>query len=154
MLSGFEFQFCHFFLLNFRVPKSRVVYRLLRWDEQSANGINAKDPDSKVSVFHHVIRGSCADQNSRYISTCGSLNAVNDFKSKSKAPGDIVAIQLDKLYQDQIIDLRNPWIRHKCAVPNDIIEEKFKRKFENYARKFEEVLLIGFVPPKAITIVQ
>ena len=84
-----------------------MFYRLLRQDESIANGLCAKNIDSTTSVFVHVINGSYGPQ-SKYISTCGSLAAVDDLRSKSTQPGNIVKIDEDNLRLNdvEIIDLR------------------------------------------------
>jgi hypothetical protein len=69
---------------------------------------------------------------SKYISTCGSWEAMNSFRSNSK--GRIVKIQKDKLPSSiKIIDLsreenRNQYIDN----PRD---ENSKSKFHNFAKK-------------------
>ena len=66
-----------------------MFYRLLRQDESIANGLCAKNLDSTTSVFVHVTKGSYGPQ-SKYISTCGSPDAVAYLKGKSTKPGKIV----------------------------------------------------------------
>ena len=56
-----------------------MLYRLLRPDEKWKDGLKAKDPKSKTSVFVHVTKGSYGPQ-SKYILTCGSSDAVEDLK--------------------------------------------------------------------------
>ena len=84
-----------------------MFYRLLRQDESIKNGICAKKPDSTTSVFVHVTEGSYGPQ-SKYISTCGSSDAVAYLKDKSTKPGKIVRIDEDNLRLNdvEIIDLR------------------------------------------------
>lgn len=82
------------------------VYRLLRPDESYENDIEAKDTNSNTSVFDHVVYGSRGPE-SRYISTCGSLQALMDLKSKSRSPGDMIKIDINNLPDDiEIIDHR------------------------------------------------
>ena len=120
-----------------------MLYRLLRPDECCGDGLRAKNPNSTTSIFDHVIRGSYGTP-SKYISTCGSWEAVNSFRNKSCNPGLIVKIQIDKLPSGvAIIDLRKQENRYQYIdnVDNDLI-----CKFNNFANFYEEVLLIGIVP--------
>jgi hypothetical protein len=72
--------------------------------EQWKDGLRAKDPNSDVSVFNHVINGSSEGNNSKYIWTSRNLAAVNTFESKSTNPGQIVQISENDL-RVIIIDL-------------------------------------------------
>ena len=126
-----------------------MLYRLLRPDENWQLGLSAKKLDSKTSVFVHVTKGSYGPQ-SKYISTCGSSDAVEDLKGKSKKPGKIVKINEDKLRSSgvEIIDLR-------CEKTRDLYidagaTKESIDKFNNFANKFEEVLLVGEVPKSCL----
>lgn len=88
-------------VLYFFLPEIKrnmvCVYRLLRPDEIYANVIQAKNPNSLTSVFRHVTGGGWGPT-SRYISTCGSLQALRDFASRSmRSPADIIKIKIDTL---------------------------------------------------------
>jgi hypothetical protein len=129
-----------------------MLYRLLRPDENWQLGLWAKDPNSDVSVFNHVINGSSRAFDSIYISTFGSLSAMLKLRSKSSTPGaQIVRIVEDNLPVFDKIDLRTSGIRSGQYIlghpqyPNALIN-----KFNNYANTFEEVLLVGHVPPSHI----
>ena len=126
-----------------------MLYRLLRPDEDWQLGLSAKDPNSTKSVFDHVINGSSWGWEAKYIATCGSLNSVLTFRSKSVNPGKIVQISEDQL-QVVKIDLRTSSNRSNYYQvgfqSNELIN-----KFNNYANKFEEVLLVGDVPASHIT---
>jgi hypothetical protein len=87
------------------------------------------------------------EYDSIYISTFGSLNAMLNFRSKSMTPGaQMVQIVEDNLPVIDKIDLRTSGIRSEQYIldhpqyPNALIN-----KFNNYAKKFEEVLL-DFLP--------
>lgn len=124
------------------------VYRLLRPEEKYANGINAKDPKSTTSVFEHVLDGSWGTS-SKYISTCGSLQSLTDFASKSKNPGKIIKIKIETLPQNvKMIDLRDKPERMKYIKYTD--DTAKIRKFHNFANKFNEVLLAGHIPASCI----
>jgi hypothetical protein len=129
-----------------------MLYRLLRPGENWLLGLWAKNRTSDVSVFIHVIKGSSREYDSKYISTFGSLNAMLNFRSKSMTPGaQMVQIVEDNLPVIDKIDLRTSGIRSEQYIldhpqyPNALIN-----KFNNYAKKFEEVLLVGHVPPSHI----
>lgn len=127
------------------------VYRLLRPDESYEDDIEAKDTNSNTSVFEHVVYGSQMGQESRYISTCGSLEALMDFESKSGDPGDKIKIDINNLPDNvEIIDLRDYFERMKYIEGDD---EDEIRKFNNFANKFEEVLIAGYIPASCIQLV-
>jgi hypothetical protein len=132
-----------------------MLYRLLRPDENWENGLSAKSPFSDVSVFDHVISGSSMDFNSKYISTFGSLNAMLKFRSKSLTPGaQMVQIVEDDLPVIEKIDLRTSIIRRNQYIPDHPqFPNALINKFNNYAKKFEEVLLVGNVPKSHIQLV-
>ena len=132
-----------------------MLYRLLRPDENSQLGLWAKNPESNVSVFDHVIKGSSREFDSRYISTFGSLNAMLKFKSKCWNPdAQMVQICEDNWPVNDKIDLRTlefrsgHYICDNLEYPNALINQ-----FNNHAKKFEEVLLVGHVPPNKIQLV-
>ena len=121
------------------------VYRLLRPDEEAEDGIKAKSPGSQTTVFRHVLHGS-GNTKSKYISTCGSLSALQTFAYKSIAPGKIVKISLEDL---PYIDLRDWMTREKYVDPGSSPEDV--QRFHNFANKFEEVLIEHYIPPKNIS---
>jgi hypothetical protein len=125
-----------------------MLYRLLRPDEDWQLGVSAKDPNSTKSVFDHVINGSSWGWQSKYIATCGSLNSVLTFRSKSVNPGQIVQISEDNLPVAKI-DHRTSSNRSIHYLPGNDSNELIN-KFNNYANKFEEVLLVGDVPASHI----
>ena len=125
-----------------------MLYRLLRPDEDWQLGVSAKDPNSTKSVFDHVINGSSWGWQSKYIATCGSLNSVLTFRSNSVKPGKIVQISEDNLPVVKI-DLRTSANRSIHYLPGNDSNELIN-KFNNYANKFEEVLLVGDVPASHI----
>lgn len=123
------------------------VYRLLRPDEDYTKGISAKNTASTVTVFNHVLHGS-QGPGSKYISTCADLKALKDnFAPHSINPGKIVKIDTSML---QIIDLRQQ-LQRDPYIPSNANQESIKT-FNNYAKKFEEVLLVDSVPADYITL--
>lgn len=124
------------------------VYRLLRQDEDYTLGLYAKDPASPVSVFDHVLNGSWGSM-SKYISTCGDRNVLqNCFVLKSVKPGKVVMINTNMLQPNQITDLRQQFQRNQF-IPL-FTDQESKNKFNNFAKKFQEVLLEGYIPPNCI----
>ena len=125
-----------------------MLYRLLRRDERLMDGLDAKDPLSTTSVFDYVIKGSNGTP-SKYISTCGSWKAVNSFRSKSTDPGRIANIQKDKLPSSvEIIDLRLQENRYPYIDEDE--DTRSIGKFNNFAKKFEVVLLVVHVPKSCL----
>lgn len=124
-----------------------MLYRFLRQDEGFVNGLFAKNPDSNMSVVDHVTKGSRCEWKSQYISTCRSLDALTIFRSGGNNPmGQIVEIFEDQLPIEVIkIDLTTEANRMIHYPPN-MCNHKLIYKFNNYADKFKEVLLVGHVP--------
>ena len=122
-----------------------MLYRLLRPDEDWQLGVSPKDPNSTKSVFGHVINGSRWGWQSKYIATCGSLNSVLTFRSKSRnSTGQSVQISEDNLPVFKN-DLRK-WSNRKNHYIHDIDSNESINRFNNFTRKYDEVLLIGYVP--------
>jgi hypothetical protein len=125
-----------------------MLYRLLRPDEDWQLGLSAKFPNSTTSVFEYVSNGSWGSY-SKYISTCGSLNSVLSFRSKSRNPrAQIVQISEENLEIEKI-DLRPATNRMQFYI-NCSYSNKSINTFNNFARVFEEVLLVGHVPASHI----
>lgn len=117
------------------------LYRLLRSDENpQENGITAKLPTANVSVHDHVSGGSYAP--SQFISTSATWGAVLMFSAKSQTLHKRVAtINAEALTGTGFYDLtnepnRNYWLKDDWA--------------KNCARKFNEVLIVGGIPPSCI----
>jgi hypothetical protein len=122
-----------------------MLYRLLRQEENWELGLMANNPNSYTSVFDHVTKGSSSECRSPYISTCGSLNSVIKLKSKSKThEAQIVRISEDNLPVVKI-DLRTLSNRKHHYVPDTDSNESINR-YNCFARVYEEVLLVGYVP--------
>ena len=118
-----------------------MLYRVLRPDEKWEDGLRAKSPLSETTVYEHIISGSCGPQ-SKYISTCGSLHAVLSFILNSTNNSSIVKIWEKNLPIDKI-DLRTNENRKKYLIKGNY---DGNNKFNGFANKFEEVLLVGDVP--------
>ena len=119
------------------------LYRLLRDQENPRDiGITAEAPDAKVSVHDHVRFGSnfC----SQYISTSATWHAILIFASKKKSyPQRIAKINVAALEDEEVsfIDLTDEENRE------DLLEDE---RANNFARKFQEVLIEGAIPPECI----
>lgn len=124
-----------------------VLYRLLRPEEEKnfmTDGLSAKDVNSTVSVNDHVTNGSRGPP-SKYISCSKSEEAIMDFASKSiTQPQTIVKIQIDPDDPSiEIIDLTDRWTLDKHV---------YVESGRNFARKFDEVLIKGHIPPECISV--
>lgn len=126
------------------------VYRLLRQGEVY-NPLSAKKPVAQETVFDHVLKGSNAGFQSQFISTCADLSTVRKFASKSAAPGIIVKINISNLDQNRIIDLQQQNVRN--LYTNGETDDNIN-KFNNFAKCFKEVLLIGSIPKDSIEVVK
>ena len=120
------------------------LYRLLRSDEDPKyDGITAEEPDANVTVHDHVSFGSkyC----SQYISTSASWEAIMTFTNyKLSFPKRIAKINVDTLEEIgdvKFIDLTDEDNRI------DLLDDA---RANNFARKFEEVLIIWEIPPCCI----
>ena len=122
-----------------------MLYRLLGPEENWQDGLMAKNPNSHTSVFDHVSTGSNMGSQSPYISTCGSLNALILLRSQSMYPrAPIVQISEDNLLVVKI-DLRTASNRkNHYKLGSD--SNASINDFNNFARVYEEVLLVGYVP--------
>lgn len=123
----------------------KILYRLLRADEDPAKGLTAKDPNSDVTVDFHVSYGSNGSD-SRYISCSKTLEGITEFASHSTTfPRRIVRIELNENDPDiNIIDLTNYYKR---------IQHVFTQRGINFARKFDEVLVEGRIRAECITLI-
>lgn len=118
------------------------VYRVLRNDENPSNGLTAKNPNSKMSVEGHVVNGS-RHNGSQYISTTTDIYVAKQWAAKTG--GTIVEIDLNMLPPDAgIYDLSTDFGR-------SIYLKGFTAN--NYAKSSSEVLIKGFIPSKAVKVV-
>ena len=135
------------------------LYRLLCDDDILSDGLVAKNPnDRQLDVAEHVANGSSGGQ-SRYISTCSSLGAAQRFRGLKirkhcrykYGRKDIVEIDVGTLPEDvEIIDLRDQADREKYELCNKM---EINQKFHKFASSHSEVLLVGRVPPKCLTLI-
>jgi hypothetical protein len=105
-----------------------------------------KIPILKHPFFFTSLKGVMESQN------IFRHEAVAYLKSKSKQPGKIVKIDEDKLLSNnvKIIDLRNQNTRdnHK----DNSATAELINTFNNFANKFQEVLLVGHVPKSCLIV--
>ena len=120
------------------------LYRLLRPDEWDAQtkGIAPKRPDAKVSVLQHIAYGS--NNSSKYISTSASWGGILEFARHSTVfPKKVAQINRALLTNVEVIDLTDPHVRIMHLGGDD--------RANNFANKFEEVLIVGYIPPECVT---
>lgn len=132
--------FCFCFFL-------KILYRLLRADEDPAKGLTAKNPHSDVTVDFHVSYGSNGPD-SRYISCSKTLEGITEFASNSTTfPRRIVRIEINENNPDikRIIDLTNFHERNQHV---------FTQRGINFARKFDEVLVEGRIHAECLTFIK
>lgn len=128
--------------MNYCCCPYNYLYRLLRPDEWNAQskGIRAKRPHQKVSIHKHVLHGS--NGASQYISTSASRKAIEKFARLTKSnPTKIAVINCQRLYGVIYVDLTNPVARLRYLQ---------NERAHNYAAKYEEVLVIGYISPHCI----
>ena len=128
--------------MNYYCYPYNYLYRLLRPDEWNARstGIRAKQPYQNVSIHQHVLHGSKGA--SQYISTSASWNAIEKFAGLTTSnPTKVAVINCQRLYGVIYIDLTNPLARLRYLQ---------NERAHNYAAKYKEVLIIGYISPHCI----
>lgn len=124
----------------------KILYRLLRPDEDPAKGLKAKAPNSDVTIDSHVSHGTYGP-GSRYISCSKTLEGINEFASKSTTISKrIVMLKIDENDPEinRIIDLTNF---------HELCQHVFTERGRNFARKFDEVLVEGRIRAECITLI-
>jgi RHS repeat-associated protein len=114
-----------------------TVYRNLHPGENPADGLVAKNPDATYHPAGHVSNGSKPGWASQFISTTKNLDVA-----KKWTQGRMVAIDLRK-FNGQVIDLSTPTGRAAADVRGHTATR--------LANSSAEVLLVGRVPPEAIS---
>ena len=146
------------------MPAGKYLYRLLREDEDPSNGLSARNPEAKDAKISSHVNGL---KESPYISTTATKQAIqayywlaekknekkNEEKNEKKETQKqkkftVVKIDKDKLLKEnkgvEVFDLSDEATRDKYLAGNN--------KLQNYAAKYEEVLIQGFVPANCITV--
>jgi hypothetical protein len=122
------------------------LFRVLRDDENISLGIRPKNPNANKTIEEHVDKGSKSHNKSQYISTSASRKAAIDFAKKGHnfSPGSrkIAVINTKKMPTSVIYtDLTDP----------DILYEEIEDdRAQNFARKFKEVIIEGWIPAHCI----
>lgn len=129
------------------MARSWSLFRLLRGDEWQnihTAGIIAKDPWAMVPLEDHVCNGSSHGFQSQFISTCATFDAALVFASYKITQAFGLRL-IAEINITQVMDIE-PF---KCFyLTKDCL---FTSKAKHYARKFQEVLIIGRIPPARIT---
>jgi len=115
----------------------RIVYRVIRPDENPALGLFAKNPSATYSVQAFVLRGRYLQ--TQYIATTRDINAARRYSRLSGNP--VVAVDVLGLEASSIIDLSSELGRSSYLTRRDAI---------NFARKSGEVLILRQIPPQTI----
>ncbi|XP_053399876.1 uncharacterized protein LOC123557582 isoform X2 [Mercenaria mercenaria] len=139
----------------FNMPAGKRLYRVLRDDEDPSKGLTARNPEATDAKVSSHVNGL---KKSPFISTTASKQAIEAFywlaikrykksnKSKTEKRFTVVQIDKEKLLEEnknvEVIDLSDDTIRKKYL----------SGKVLNYARKYEEVLVKGFVPAEYIKV--
>ncbi|MEU1800649.1 DUF6531 domain-containing protein [Streptomyces sp. NPDC019937] len=116
-----------------------TVFRNLNDKDNPAEGLVAKNPDANYRPAAHVMMGSKEGFKSQFISTTNSMEVLNKWK---KQYGQ-VKIDLTK-FDGTVHDLTTDAGRRAAGI-------KPRGRPINYAKSSQEVLLVGRVPPEAIT---
>ncbi|XP_053399852.1 uncharacterized protein LOC128546192 [Mercenaria mercenaria] len=137
------------------MPAGKRLYRVLRDDEDPSKGLTARNPEATDAKVSSHVNGL---KKSPFISTTASKQAIEAFywlaikrykksnKSKTEKKFTVVQIDKEKLLEEnknvEVIDLSDDTVRKKYL----------SGKVLNYARKYEEVLVKGFVPAKYVKV--
>ncbi|KAK3106221.1 hypothetical protein FSP39_015492 [Pinctada imbricata] len=125
----------------------KFVYRLLNEMEMPEQGLKAKNPSASVSIQEHVENGSWG-RPSQFISTAASFDALKQFATRSVSPRKrIVKIDLRKVEESTeaaVFDLTSKENRENYLT---------SEKAQNFARKFQEVLIRGYIPADCIEVI-
>ena len=122
------------------VEGSEILYRVLRPEENVAEGIVAKDPEATYSAAAHVSSGTRLK--TQYISTTKSLKVAMKYAKEDKLR--VIKIDLSKVKNTKIIDLTNPTVAKSLL--------KYPRT-RNMATASQEVLVQGKIPSNALTVI-
>ena len=123
----------------------QYIYRLLNDDEDPKDGLSAKDPKARKSVEEHVSMGSKPGFKSQFISATSTYKGVYTFAMKKWND----KIRIAKINITESLSLGVDIVINT----NDIIEACESDKAINFARKFDEVLIIGFIPSECLELI-
>ena len=116
------------------------LFRVLRPDEDPANGLYPKDPSANKTVFQHIRNGSQPGFQSQYISTTNDLGVALRWGLQSGAR--IAEIDSSQV-EGNIIDVST----RDFLAPHGI---NYPSPAYSYAISSQETLIDGYVPPEAI----
>ncbi|XP_060598111.1 uncharacterized protein LOC132751916 [Ruditapes philippinarum] len=120
------------------------LFRVLRDNENISLGIRPKNPNANKTIEEHVDNGSYSQ--SQYISTSASREAAIDFAKKgyNYSPGSrkIAVINTNMMPTSVIYT--------NLTDPDILYEEIEDDRAQNFARKFEEVVIEGLIPAHCI----
>jgi hypothetical protein len=116
----------------------RVLYRVLRDDENPAVGLFAKDPGANQPIWSHVLNGSKEWYSSQYISS--TRNLAKAIELASSRNGLIAAIDESKII-GTTIDISTPSAATAAGLGG---------RAYSLAIHWQEVLIAGEVPPGAV----
>ncbi|KAK3108583.1 hypothetical protein FSP39_011296 [Pinctada imbricata] len=119
---------------------NRYLYRILRDDEDPNMGLRAKNPQATKSIQSHVGCGSKRNYASQYISTTANLKSAKTWAGKANKTVARIDVQL----------LPPETVLHDLSKANRTVLPGIMAY--NFARKYAEVLIEGFVPPDAIEV--
>ncbi|MBA8926850.1 RHS repeat-associated protein [Kutzneria viridogrisea] len=122
---------------EFPVPHGNIVYRNLHPGEDPTKGLVAKNPNATYHPAGHLSSGSRPGWASQYISTTKDRDVAEKWYT-----GRMVAIDLNK-FHGKVIDVSTP----EAQAAADVRGSSPRRVASNS----KEVLLVGRVPPEAIT---
>ena len=120
-------------------PFYRVLYRILRPDEDPVKGLVAKDPSANKTVLSHVNCGSKPNYKSQFISTTSSLDTALYYKKKDEGKG-LKGLRICKIDLDNLPESCRSGIKDLTSEEN---RDKYlgKAVCKNFAKKSNEVLL-------------
>ena len=125
------------------------AFRLLNEKEDPSKELKAKNPRAEVDVATHVGSGSSPGKKSQFISASTTYHAIRYFTERSyRDHVTVVKIDLRKLRETadvKIIDLNDISTRMQYLESGS--------KAWNFANRFHEILIVGFVPPECIQVV-
>lgn len=116
-----------------RDPNARPVFRALSKDDDPSKGLTARNPDASATPAQHVN----GKRDSQFISTTKDEATARE---KFNSGNGVVEIDLNKV-EGNVVDVSD-------GVPNG------SQKVNNFARKDQEVLIEGRVPPEAIRVIE
>jgi len=121
---------------------SRPVYRVVRADEDLAQGLTAKDPTAQYTLEGHILNGSKSWFRSQFISTTTDFAYASGHAIRNNLR--LVQIDLDKVvgkaYDLSTSEGRDLYLRGTTA--------------KNYAKRASEITVEGYIPPDAVNVVQ